>query len=343
MLLAVYVPLATSVVLGLVAAPLARRMMPRAAAWTLGCAGPVAAGGWVGALTLLAVNGFGRLHAIAVLGHWSARALRAADPIGAVVADAGVVLLALTVLAVSVAAWWRARSLLAAYRECRRLPGGGELTVIDDARLEAFTLAGFPGRMVVSTGMLSALNEDERRALLAHERSHLHHRHFLFLLAVQLAATACPLLLPLAREGAFVLERWADEDAAEHVGDRGVTARAVARAAVARKQAGTGCGVGAGRGPAAVMTADGGPVLRRVRALLAPAPRPHRAPLAAFAVLLLVCWACLAGAAQDTQRLFVVAKIAKYAHTAEPIRAPAISRNASGRAPSPGVAGTSGG
>lgn len=78
--------------------------------------------------------------------------------------------------------------------------------------------------------MLRSLDEDERRALFAHERAHLSCRHHCSLLVVSLAGCVNPLLLRSAV--AFATERWADEGAARVVGDRRLTARAVGRAAL---------------------------------------------------------------------------------------------------------------
>lgn len=80
--------------------------------------------------------------------------------------------------------------------------------------------------------MLQSLNDVERRALLAHERSHLRHRHHRYLLLADLACVFPP-ARPLCRLLSFYLERWADEDAARHVGSRKVVAQAIARAALA--------------------------------------------------------------------------------------------------------------
>lgn len=125
--------------------------------------------------------------------------------------------------------------------------------------------------MVVSTGMLEGLAEDERAALLAHERAHLTHRHHRHLLATQLAGCVNPFLRPLQRAVAYSAERWADEESAQAVGDRRITARAVARAALASRTA-----------PAAYMVfpafAAPGPVPRRVAALLGPVPTARNWP-----------------------------------------------------------------
>ncbi|MFJ2651595.1 M56 family metallopeptidase [Streptomyces sp. NPDC087420] len=104
---------------------------------------------------------------------------------------------------------------------------------MDDPVPVAFALPGAPGRVVVSSTMLRALTADERRALLAHERAHLRHRHHVFLLVTQLTAAVNPLMRPVADGGGFALERRADEDAGTVVGDPPLVARAVARAALA--------------------------------------------------------------------------------------------------------------
>jgi hypothetical protein len=78
-----------------------------------------------------------------------------------------------------------------------------------------------------------------------------------FLIALTLSSTLNPLLRPLSSAATFALERWADETAASRVGDRTVVAHAVAKAALA----------GHPRQEFA-LTATGGPVPRRVSALL---------------------------------------------------------------------------
>ncbi|GAA2092694.1 M56 family metallopeptidase [Streptomyces albiaxialis] len=162
-----------------------------------------------------------------------------------------------------------------AHRALAGLPPEGP-AVLPDPAPYAYALPGTgarPARVVVSTGMLSALAEDERGALLAHERAHLAGRHHRHLLAARLAACANPLLRPLREAVAYNAERWADEDAAREIGDRRVTARAVAKAALV---AGEG-----GRAPGIAAFAAGGPVPRRVAALLGPVPPSRSWPPAA--------------------------------------------------------------
>ena len=122
----------------------------------------------------------------------------------------------------------------------------------------AYAQTGRGGGVVVSTGMLAALQPDERRAVLAHELAHLRHRHDRFLVIGQLAGGLL-LLRPAARQLRHALERWADEDAAAALGDRVIVARAVARAALVGQAP-----------PASQLGMMGADVPRRVEALLGP-------------------------------------------------------------------------
>lgn len=304
----VYVPFVVSALLALLAPWAAPRLPPRRAAWALTCAAVVTAGGSVGALALLAFTGVGQIPEVAEQGPWSVSVLRAENPVRLVVAVIGGVILVGSAAALGIAAPRHLRGLLRARRHCKRLPAG-ELTVIDDPMPEAYALPGTPGRIVVSRGMLRALDDAERQALLAHERAHLRHHHHAFRITWHLAAAANPLLRPLATAGAFVLERWADEEAAAETGDRTVVARAVARAALAAS--------GARRRPGA-LAADGGPVPRRVKALLAPPRRPWRLPLIAGGILLAMCCGSLVEAATETDSMFAGAM---YPHCPPPPRA----------------------
>lgn len=297
MRVSVYVPFAVSALLALLAPWAAPRLPPRPAAWALTCAALVAAGGWMGALALLAFTGIGQIPEVAEQGPWSVSALRAENPVWSVVAAVCGLALAASAVALSIAVRRHLSALLRARRECRQLPDS-ELVVLDGPEPEAYALPGAPGRIVVSRGMLRALDGAERHALLAHERAHLRHRHHAFQITWRLAAAANPLLRPLATSGAFVLERWADEEAAAVTGDRMVVARAVARAGLAVS--------GARRHPAA-LAADGGPVMRRVRALLAPPRHLRLLPLIAGAFLLMLCCGSLANAAAETDEMFAAA------------------------------------
>lgn len=293
MLISVYIPFLVTAALAVLAPPMAHRLPPRPAALALACAALVTAAGWAGSLALLAFTGVAQIPQIAEEGPWSVSALRSQDPVSAVVAAVSTLVLAVCVVSLGVAAVRQGRHLLRARRECAELPGHTELAVLDDDVPLAFALPGTPGRIVVSRGMLRHLGDAEREALLAHERAHLRGRHHLFQSVWRLTAALNPLLRPVAVAGNFVLERWADEEAAERVGDRRVVAHAVGRAALAS----------AGSSRPAALAATGGVVPQRVRALLAPPPARRSLPLLAGGLLLAVCCASLANAASDSDRL----------------------------------------
>jgi Peptidase family M48 len=300
-LISVYVPFLVTAALTVLAPRPARRLAPRPAAWALACAAVVTAAGWMGSLALLAFTGFAQIPEVAAEGRWSVSALRAEDPVSLVVAVAGALALAAGVVSLAVASVRQARHVAWARRECARLPGDTELAVLDDEVPQAFALPGRPGRIVVSRGMLRCLGDGEREALLAHERAHLRGRHYLFQTVWRLAAAVNPLLRPLADAGCFVLERWADEEAAARIGSRTAVARAVGRAALAS----------AGSSRPAALPATGGAVPQRVRALLAPPPPQRTLPFVAGALLLTVSCASLANAASDSERMVETARRAE--------------------------------
>jgi hypothetical protein len=134
--------------------------------------------------------------------------------------------------------------------------------------------------------------------LLAHERAHAHGQHYLFTSVSRLAAAANPLLRPVTAQVGYTVERWADEHAATETGDRGLAARAVARAALASSAAPpdraaelTALGLvgqddeGSPRGRHRSSLRTAGPVPRRVAALLSPPPRLSVLLLAAAVML----------------------------------------------------------
>ncbi|MFE4794375.1 M56 family metallopeptidase [Streptomyces sp. NPDC056708] len=176
---------------------------------------------------------------------------------------------------------WRAHNALSG------LPRTG-VAVLPDAEPYAYALPGGPrDRIVVSTGMLACLTSRERRALFAHERTHLAARHHRHLLTVQLAACANPFLWPLQTAVTYSAERWADEEAAQAVGSRKTVARAIGKAAL----------VSRGTFPATLAAlAASGPLPRRVSALLGPPPAARTWP-PAFTMVGLALWAATTGAA----------------------------------------------
>jgi len=281
-----------------VARPAARRLPPPRAALLLAVAALGGATVWVIVVGLLAVLLAGQVPLVAATGRWSARLVGAGDPVPAVASVAAWVAVAVGLAGAGVLTrrlLAEARAWLPAYRSDRC---AGVLVVIDDPAPAAVAVPGWPGRIIVSSGMLRALPADERRVLLAHERCHLDHAHWLIRFAVRLAAAACPLARPCVAACDQALERWADEAAAAETGDRSLTARAVARAALARQASPLPAGVGF----------TDGQVGDRVAALLAPPPRRRWLPAALPLAVLAVAGFCALLAGHDVHELFELAR-----------------------------------
>ena len=223
-----------------------------------------------------AAVGLAQVPTLARSGHWSADViedrLTVPAPVGVLVAALAVAASLSTLVQLTRAG----RQLIAARRWGRRrgASGGGLVVVEGTAGSPAFALPGRRGAVVVARELLRRLDAGERRALLAHEESHLRHRHHLYVQLVALAAAANPLLRPLIAATRLATERWADEDAAAAVGDRVPVARALAKAGLLR---------GSGGAPAPALFAAGSDLADRLRHLLQ--PDEERRPRAAVAVL----------------------------------------------------------
>ncbi|MGF6884831.1 Zn-dependent protease with chaperone function [Nocardia sp. GAS34] len=293
---AVALPPILAVILGAGGARLGRALRPSLAVRLLPVAAVLVAAGSGFSLTVVAAFLLARVREIASLGHWSPAALpRPADlpwPAGIPVAVAVALLLVAAIVHVARAG----HRLWIADGVCRRLAptlGDGRTVVVDDDEPDAYAVAGLTGRVVVSTGMLAALDEPQRRVLLAHEAAHLAHRHHLWIQLAEIAAVANPLLRTLPGVVRHAAERWADEDAAAQVGDRRVAARAIARAALARTAARHPDRVHAGAVHPRALASTGGEVTHRVRALLDP-PALRWSPLLTAAVAALIAAALTA-------------------------------------------------
>jgi Zn-dependent protease with chaperone function len=313
MRLVVYLPLVVSVLAAVAARPLAERLPPRTAAWLLTGAAVVLAAATGAGLGLLALSAAVRLPPVDALGDMSLSVVRRDDPAPLPLGIAAGLLLAAAAAAAIRAAWLRTTALAAAHRRARCLPGTGQVVVLADEAADAYAAPGWPGRIVVTSGMLGALTNAEREVLLAHERAHASGRHYLFTAAARLAAAANPLLRPLADAVGYTLERWADEHAAAVARSRPLAARTVAKAALAARAAPP-------RRPApeamtAAVTAPAsargaGPVPRRVAALLRPAPRPRLLLVAAAVVMIAICGVSVLDAARDLHALIEFAQAA---------------------------------
>lgn len=299
MIYAVWIPLLVPFLVVPAARRLADALSPRRAVRLLAATGAGLAVFALSALALLVVPGAGRLSAVAAAGEF-VRPLAAVEPALALPLAA----VALALLLGCAAGMTRAarRHWAQLHRTARPEHGDdSELAVLRDARPDAYALPGrpgSPGRIVVTTGMLHALEPAERDALLAHERAHLTGRHHLYLVAAELSARCHPALRALRAPMGYALERCADEAAARAVGDRAVAARAIGRAALAARTAG---GPAKAR-PAPALAAAAGPVPRRVAALLgrtAARPRIGRAAAATLIACLAVSGAAALDATHD--------------------------------------------
>jgi hypothetical protein len=320
--LVLYVPLLLPLCAAAGAWPLATRLPPQVATWLLTAAAVALAALSTAVLGFLALTAVLRIPLVASLGHLSGAVIRREDPASLSAALVATVLLAAVALAAARAGWRRSRALVLAARQARCLPGSGQVVVVPDGAADAYTVPGWPGRIVVTAGMMDALAPAERDVLLAHERAHAANHHYLFTALSHFAAAANPLLRPVAAAVGYTVERWADESAAGHCGDRRLAARAVGKAALAssrtaqpaRTRVPAGAGITGIAGPVLgpVRRLAGrhgpGPVPRRVAALLAPAPAVRPLLVAAAAAVVLVSGVAALDAAFDLHALVELAQ-----------------------------------
>lgn len=336
---AVYLPLIVPAFVALAARPLADRLPPAAATWLLAASALALALASSAVLGMLALSALVRLPVVDSVGHLSRPVIAGSDAVSLPVAVVAGGLLVMAAVAGGRAMWRRGRAIVAAHRHASRLPGSGQVVVTEDAAADAYTVPGWPCRIVITQGMLRALSADERDVLLAHERSHAQGSHYLFTSAARLAAAANPLLRPVAAQAGYTVERWADERAATQTGDRRLAARAIARAALATSAAPP--DRDAAMSALGLITQEdqedqghqedqrraalprvnlprislprvnlrrAGPVPRRVAALLAPPPRPRLLLLVAALVLVAVSGASALEAARNFHQLIELAQ-----------------------------------
>ena len=225
MRLSVYVALLLSLSLAVAMPGLTVRLSPALRAKTLTASAVIAAVTSTWALLLLA---------LALLTETPlARERRTGYPVPAIVSIAAVVLLTLSMRRAMRVVQVRLSSAHALQRICDQCDPSGELVVLSDPVPQAFAVSGRPGRILISSGLLRLTNSRELRVVLEHERAHLRHAHHRLRGLTELAAALNPLLRSSREAVAFAVERWADEAAAETVGDRQLAARALAKVALA--------------------------------------------------------------------------------------------------------------
>ncbi len=278
----VSLPLLACVLAAVCARPLADRLPPRTATWLLTVSTVVLAGASCAAVGLLAMAAALPIPVIAAAGGMSRPALAHLDPAPLALGVAAGGLFACAAMNVLRVAWLRAAALIAVHRQAGRLPGDGQLAVVEDPGVDAYAAPGRRGRIVVTTGMLAVLSDAERDVVLAHERAHASAGHYLFAALARLSAAANPLLRPVSSAIGYSLERWADERAAMVTGSRFLAAQAIAKAALAAADAPPGRAAGAGLAavPSQNRPRHAGVVPRRIEALLRPPPRRRLALLA---------------------------------------------------------------
>ncbi|WP_327582332.1 M56 family metallopeptidase [Nonomuraea sp. NBC_00507] len=174
-------------------------------------------------------------------------------------------------------------------RDARHVRALGRGVVADD-RPFALAVPGRSGGVVVSTALLGLLSGRELRVVFQHEAAHLRHRHHLYLAISSVAVRIFPPLAYTHRALRFALERWADEDAAEAVGDRALTARTIARVALAHPRP----------APGGYPALTDSHVVRRVQALLEETPRDNSL---AGPILLSGTWVATGGAVSSALQL----------------------------------------
>src|SRR6202008_1844395 len=215
----VYLPLVIPVLAALAARPLADRLPPAVATWLLAASSLALALASSAVLGLLALSALVRIPFVAAVGDMSRQVFSSGDTVSLPVAIIAGALLAAAAAAAIPALWRRGAPIFAASRQARRLPGSGQVVVTEDDAADAYTLPGWPCRIVITSGMLRVLSGPERDVLLAHERSHAAGSPSLFTSPARLAAAANPLLRPVAAQVGYTVERWADEQAATATGN----------------------------------------------------------------------------------------------------------------------------
>jgi len=301
----IYIPFAVSALVALLSRVAGPRIWPRAAAWATTVAASTLAATATGALIVLASPVPAQLPVIAAIGRWRPAAIATRTPVPtwlSVIAVVTLIILAYRVVREAHAIVSDLRGICVTHRSLARMRRG-DLVITADSVPHAYALPSLGGRgaVVISSGMLALLDHDERAAVLAHERSHLRHRHELFDVVARVAVALNPLLNGVRQDVRFAVERWADEDAAAST-DRPVAASALARSALAALNTPTDPKLR----PALALHAHR--TVARISALLAPPQQRVRSAWLLVAAAALAA-AALAWAMHDTERFFEAARL----------------------------------
>jgi Zn-dependent protease with chaperone function len=182
--------------------------------------------------------------------------------------------------------WWRTTRTRRRHRALLELVVQPSDALPDTRLLEhpapvAFCIPGARPLLVLSSGMVAELDEEQVAAVVAHERAHLQEHHHLLLLPFLAWAAALPVLPAAARaQGAVrdLVEMRADDVALRSLNGASPR-RTLAQAIVAAAEGAGGAAVPGG----ALAVAGGGTRDRVLRLLTPPAPLPPAARWAALA------------------------------------------------------------
>ena len=300
MILDVCIPFLAAGVLAVCAPWLTTVLPPRQATWLFSVGAVVTATTGLVSLAVLGWTWLGRLPFVAAEGHWSSASLQHAGLPDAGVSGGALVAALITFAAAATVAVRRVRALQDAYRSCRRLTTGDvELVVVNDDEIGALAIPGRPGRIVLSRRLLTELTPRQRKAVLAHERSHLRHGHHWHRSVVAVCAAINPLLRGLPAATAQAVERWADEDAAAEIGSRADVAATLQH--VSASVPGLPTRVGA------ALAVIGARVQERMVALAVGPPRNQPVILLVAAAAMLVALVATVDTARDTEHIFEAA------------------------------------
>jgi hypothetical protein len=180
-------------------------------------------------LAALALPLLGRSDSVADRAHWSDAVIGSRSALDLTLRVMGAIALTAVVLRVFLELRVLTHDTAAANRFRHEVGAAyGDTVVAALDQPDAIALSS--GVIVITESLVRALDADERRAVLAHERAHLRHRHHRYRQAAALVAAANPLLRRVPEAVGYLTERWADEEAAR-VTSRATTATALARTA----------------------------------------------------------------------------------------------------------------
>ncbi len=193
--------------------------------------------------------------------------------------------LAAELLGVLALSWVRTARTRRRHRELLELvvrpaPAAPDARLLEHPAPVAFCIPGARPLLVLSSGMVAELDDDQLAAVVAHERAHLAEHHHLYLLPFVAWEAALPVLPAAARAHAAVrelVEMRADDRALASLG--GPDPRRTLAQAIVVAAGGAGGGV-----PSGALAVTGGAVSARVVRLLSP-PSPLPPPARAAALL----------------------------------------------------------